>query len=86
MARSVGKAGKTLSKKLWRQAHKLRELLGVEVEPVLVFVSGKLEGRQVGRLPVLPPEELVPYLKGRPPRLDFAQAQRVAKILEGRVR
>ncbi|GAB5603609.1 hypothetical protein FJNA_21350 [Thermus sp. FJN-A] len=75
-----------LVRQAWRQAHKLRELLGVEVEPLLVFVSGKLEGRQVGRLPVLRPEEVAPYLKGLPPRLDFTQARRVAEVLERRVR
>ncbi|GAA6755032.1 nuclease [Thermus sp. 2.9] len=75
-----------LVRQAWRQAHKLRELLGVEVEPLLVFVSGELEGRQVGRLPVLRPEEVVPYLKGLPPRLSFAQAQKVAELLEKRVK
>ena len=70
----------------WRQAHKLRELLGVEVEPLLVFVGGRLEGRRVGRLPVLPPEEVGAYLRGLPARLSFTEAQRVSKLLEGRVR
>ncbi|GAB6942446.1 nuclease-related domain-containing protein [Thermus brockianus] len=75
-----------LVRQAWRQAHKLRELLGVEVEPLLVFVGGELEGRQVGRLPVLRPEEVVPYLKGLPSRLGFAEAQRVAQVLERKVR
>ncbi|GAA5334986.1 MULTISPECIES: nuclease-related domain-containing protein [Thermus] len=75
-----------LVRQAWRQAHKLRELLGVEVEPLLVFVSGELEGRQVGRLPVLRPEEAVPYLKGLPPRLGFAEAQRIAQVLERKVK
>ena len=75
-----------LVRQAWRQAHKLRELLGVEVEPLLVFVGGRLEGRRVGRLPVLPPEEVGAYLRGLPARLSFTEAQRVSKLLEGRVR
>ena len=75
-----------LVRQAWRQAHKLRERLGVEVEPLLVFVGGRLEGRRVGRLPVLPPEEVGAYLRGLPARLSFTEAQRVSKLLEGRVR
>ncbi|MEN2982376.1 MAG: nuclease-related domain-containing protein [Thermus sp.] len=81
-----GKRRDDLVRQAWRQAHKLRELLEEEVEPILVFAGGRLEGRQVGRLPVLALEEVVPYLKGLPPRLGFSQAQKVAERLRGRVR
>jgi len=38
----------------WRRAKKLEDPLGVEVQPVLVFVGNRVEGNRAGRLPVCP--------------------------------
>ncbi len=74
-----------LVRQAWRQAHKLRELLGVEVQPVLVFVGRRLKG-EVGRLPVLGEEDLLPYLRAQPHRLAFEEARKLMAVLERRVR
>ncbi|MER3555679.1 MAG: nuclease, partial [Meiothermus sp.] len=58
-----GKKQDSVVRQAWRQSHKLRELLAVEVVPILVFVSDGLEGNRVGRLHVMRPNELVPYFK-----------------------
>lgn len=81
-----GKRRDEIVRQAWRQAHKLRELLGLEVQPILVFVGREVKGGQVGRLPVLKKEELVTYLKGLPPRLTFAEAKGVVEYLKKRVR
>lgn len=66
-----------------RQAHKLRELLGVEVQPVLVFVGSRLDGRQVGKLPVTRVDGLVPFLRSfNEGRLDYEQAKEVFAKLD----
>ncbi|WP_022799283.1 nuclease-related domain-containing protein [Thermus islandicus] len=74
-----------LVRQAWRQAHKLQELLGVEVQPVLVFVGRRLKG-EVGRLPVLGEEDLLSYLKAQPYRLAFEEARKLMAVLERRVR
>ncbi|MGC8875714.1 nuclease-related domain-containing protein [Thermus sp.] len=74
-----------LVRQAWRQAHKLKELLGVEVQPVLVFVGKRVKG-EVGRLPVLGEEDLLPYLRAQPHRLAFEEARKLMAVLERRVR
>ncbi|WP_448567517.1 nuclease-related domain-containing protein [Thermus sp.] len=74
-----------LVRQAWRQAHKLQELLGVEVQPILVFWGKKVNG-QVGRLWVMGEEDLLPHLKALPPRLTFAEAKQIGEVLERRVR
>jgi hypothetical protein len=81
-----GKRRDEIVRQAWRQAHKLGELLGLEVQPLLVFLGEEVEGGQVGRLPVLRTEDLVAYLKTLPPRLTFAEARRGAEVLRERVR
>lgn len=69
----------------WRQARKLRELLGVEVTPLLVFAGGEPEGERVGDLLVLSGAELVPYLLSLTERrLEYAQAREVFALLDER--
>mgnify|MGYP000259796344 CR=1 FL=1 len=74
-----------LVRQAWRQAHKLQELLGVEVQPILVFLGKKVNG-QVGRLWVMGEEDLLGHLKALPPRLTFAEAKQIGEVLERRVR
>jgi hypothetical protein len=74
-----------LVRQAWRQAHKLQELLGVEVQPILVFWGKKVNG-QVGRLWVMGEEDLLAHLKALPPRLTFAEAKQIGEVLERRVR
>ncbi len=69
----------------WRQAHKLRARLGVEVEPVLVFVGARVEGEAAGKLPVLTPDELLGFIKGRPRVLGYAEARAALQKLGERV-
>ena len=74
-----------LVRQAWRQAHKLQELLGVEVQPILVFLGRKVKG-QVGRLWVMGEEDLLAHLKALPPCLTFAEARQIGEALERRVR
>ncbi len=74
-----------LVRQAWRQAHKLQELLGVEVQPILVFLDKKVKG-QVGRLWVMGEEDLLGHLKALPSRLTFAEAKQIGEVLERRVR
>jgi hypothetical protein len=60
-------------KQAWRQSHRLKEIFGVEVKPILVFVGDQLEGDQVGKLPVKRPEELLSYFKGLPKVWEYAE-------------
>lgn len=50
----------------WRQSHKLHRLLGVQVEPILVFLCDDLQGGRVGRLKVMRPYAVVDYLQRLP--------------------
>lgn len=68
-----GRRQDKIVRQTWRQAHKLRELLGVEVVPLLVFVTENLEGSQVGRLKVFKPEECVAHLKSLPRVWDYQE-------------
>ncbi|MGQ9510891.1 MAG: nuclease-related domain-containing protein [Thermaceae bacterium] len=81
-----GKRNDRVIRQAWRQAHKLGEWLGVEVEPVLVFVGGNLEGERVGRLPVLRPEGLKVFLARAPRKLSYQEARRIFGLLKGKVR
>lgn len=72
-------------KQAWRASHKLRELLGVEVSPVLVF-TGSIDGDRAGRLPVLSPDQLPQFLRSRPVSLSLEEARRAWSLLEARVR
>lgn len=68
-----GKKQDTVVRQAWRQSHKLRELLGVEVVPILVFVGEELEGNRVGRLQVMRPGELVPHFKSLSRAWEYPQ-------------
>lgn len=81
-----GKRNDQVVRQAWRQAHKLRAWLGVEVEPVLVFVGGKLEGEAVGRLAVLRPKDLPTFLTRKPRRLSYGEARRIFELLERKTR
>lgn len=81
-----GKRNDKIVRQAQRQAHKLRELLGVEVQPVLVFVGIDLPPTQVGRLPVMDESHLTQHLLGQTERkLDLETGHRVFKVLEQRV-
>jgi hypothetical protein len=70
----------------WRQAHRLRNLLGVDVQPVLVFVGRDFGTTRVGTLPVMTADALVPYLLRRSePTLDLEIGRRVFTVLESLV-
>ena len=51
-----GRRQDRIVRQAWRQAHMLEAWLGVEVQPVLVFVGSEVEGARAGPLPVLTPE------------------------------
>lgn len=66
-----------------RQAHKLRELLRVEVHAALVFAGSEPLGDRVGTLPVLSPEGVLPYLGSFTERvLEFENAREVFAKLQ----
>lgn len=69
-------------KQAWRQSHKLRELLGVEVVPILVFVGDELEGSRVGRLMVKRPRELVPFFRNLPKVWEYKEFLEVVRRAE----
>lgn len=78
-----GKRNDKIVKQAWRQTHALREQLGVEVEPLLVFCGGRLEGDAVGRLRVLSLGDLVPHLLSLTERkLEYDDARRVFDALD----
>lgn len=81
-----GKRNDKIIRQAWRQAHKLKELLGVEVEPVLVFIKGHLDGERVGRLPILKPDTLKKFLLDRPKRLTPEEIRQIFALLENKVR
>ncbi len=81
-----GRRQDRIVRQAWRQAHKLRALLGVEVQPVLVFVGAEVKGTRAGRLPVLTAEGLLAFFKESPRRLDYAKARAIFKTLSARVR
>ena len=58
----------------------------MEVEPVLVFVGGKLEGEAVGRLAVLRPRDLPTFLARKPRQLSYGEARRIFELLERKTR
>lgn len=80
-----GKRNDKVVKQARRASHKLRELLGTEVRPVLAFVH-PFEGGAVGNLPVLHVKDLVTFLQAQSGTLTYPDAQRVCAILETRVR
>jgi hypothetical protein len=69
-------------KQAWRQSHKLRELLEVEVVPILVFVGHELEGNRVGRLMVMHPKQAVEYLRTMPKAWDYKEFLEVVRKAE----
>ncbi|WP_254431557.1 nuclease-related domain-containing protein [Meiothermus sp. PNK-Is4] len=69
-------------KQAWRQSHRLREIFGVEVKPILVFVGDQLEGDRVGKLPVKRPDELLSYFKGLPKVWEYAEFIAVVRKAE----
>jgi hypothetical protein len=69
----------------WRQAHKLKARLGLEVQPVLVFVGTSVEGEAAGKLPVLTPDKLLGFIKDRPRVLGYAKAREALQKLAQRV-
>ena len=78
-----GKRNDLVVKQAWRQAHKLRERLGVEVEPLLVFVGSRLDGDRVGHLRVMTSGEVVPYLLSQTERkLEYEVARRLFSELD----
>ena len=80
-----GQRNDRIVQQAWRQAHTLRELLGVEVEPLLVFAGGSLKGRHVGNLRLLTVGELVPYLTSLTDRkLEYEDARRLFEILDAK--
>jgi len=81
-----GRRNDQVVRQAWRRAHKLRAWLGVEVEPVLVFVGGKLEEEAVGRLAVLRPRDLPTFLARKPRRLSYGEARRIFELLERKTR
>lgn len=81
-----GKRNDAIVRQAHRQSHKLRELLGVEVQPVLVFVGVDLPPTRSGKLPVMDESHLVEHLLGQTERwLDLEEGRRVMGVLEGRV-
>lgn len=81
-----GKRQDKIVKQAWRQSHKLRELLGVEVVPILVFVGDELEGNQVGKLMVMRPKLAVEYLQTLPKTWEYKEFLEVAQKAEKLVR
>lgn len=82
-----GRRNDKIVRQAWRQAHKLRDALGMEVQPVLVFAGARFEGERVGRLPVLATSGLVPYLTWQTEtKLDYERARVVFSKLEALVR
>lgn len=80
-----GQRNDKIVQQTWRQAHKLRELLSVEVEPLLMFVGGDLKGRHVGNLRLMAVGELVPYLTSLTERkLECAKARQLFELLDAR--
>lgn len=80
-----GKRNDEIVRQAWRQAHRLRELLGVEVEPVLVVNGRSFGAQKVGRLDVMGADALVPFLLGHDVRrLDLAEGRRVMELLADR--
>lgn len=82
-----GRKQDKIVRQAWRQTRKLNALLGVEVQPVLVFTTSQLEGDRVGKLPVMTAKDLVPYLLSQnAPILGFDEAKRLFGILEAQVK
>jgi hypothetical protein len=82
-----GKRNDKVVRQAHRQAHALRERLGADVTPLLVFAGGALLGDQVGNLKVFGPKELVPYLLSLKERkLEYSQAREVFARLEPMIR
>ncbi len=81
-----GRRQDRIVRQAWRQARKLEAVLGVEVQPVLVFAGGAVEGTRAGRLPVLTPEGLLEFLRESPRRLNYAEARRIFQALSTRLR
>lgn len=81
-----GKRQDEVVKQAWRQSHKLKEILGAEVKPILVFVSDQLEGDRVGKLLVKRPEELVRHLSSLPKVWEYGDFIAVVKKAEGLVK
>jgi protein-tyrosine phosphatase len=69
-----------------RQAHRLRTLLGVDVQPLLVFVGRDVAVTAMGTLTVMGDSGLVPWLLRRTERaLDLETGRRVFTTLESLV-
>lgn len=81
-----GQRNDRVVRQAWRQAHRLRELLSVEVQPVLVFARRDFGSTHVGALPVMPDFALVPWLLQRTERkLELGEGRRVFRALEALV-
>ena len=81
-----GQRNDRIVRQAWRQAHRLRALLGVDVQPVLVFVGRDFGRTRVGSLPVMPDFALVPWLLDVTERkLDLHTGRRVFAMLESMV-
>ena len=82
-----GKRNDEVVRQAWRQAYKLRDLLGVEVEPILVFANGRLQGDRVGNLRVMRHDALVPMLLSLSERkLEYGEARRLFEQLDALTR
>lgn len=81
-----GRRNDKIVRQAWRQAHKLKALLGVEVQPILVFVGTRVEGDRAGKLPVLTAEGLPAFLRGWPRRLEYSTARHIFEMLKARTR
>ena len=81
-----GQRNDRVVRQAWRQSHRLRMVLDVEVQPVLVFIARDFGTTRVGALPVMGVDALVPWLLGRTDRtLDLEGGRRVFALLETRV-
>ncbi len=81
-----GRRNDRIVRQAWRQAHKLKAMLGVEVQPVLVFVGARVEGDRAGKLPVRTVEALPAFLQEGPRRLEYSAARRIFEVLKARTR
>ncbi len=81
-----GRRNNRIVRQAWRQAHKLQEMLGIEVQPILVFVGARVEGDRAGKLPVLTVEALPGFLQDGPRRLEYSVARRIFEVLKARTR
>lgn len=78
-----GQRNDKVVRQVHRQARKLHELLGVEVQPVLVFTGSPPKGDRVGELPVLSARKVLPYLQSFTERvLTYEQARVIFEKLE----